>query len=897
MGLVTTSEKAQEWGMSSRRVQKLAANDRIPGAKKIGGVWLIPSVSTKPTAEKLSEKGYYKKTIKNRKQLKTLLNKICAAKISPEISTKEIRIRIISTLNSSILVSLFDNEESEEAYIIARNIYNFLGGKGMFYKEDFDILFSPISKYIDNTNGDSLNTLSWAYQYLNQVLKKDNNQYSSTQFFTEQYMIDYLLSNVPEKYEKGVIFDPCCGGGHMLTATIQKLFYAQKEQNFNALQSIVDKIMGYDIDPLLARVAVLNIKTKCVELLKSTEENVSFETWSIIQPKIYYSNESIEGSLDRNLEVINCITKEKKRLSSIDASVEIVITNPPFATVKGMNKSLNLFLKNNYPDGNSDLCASFILRCGTFLRKKGIALMVVQNSWMFLDSFSLFRKNVLNNYSFGEILDLGSGAFLDLTGEKSNVALIKFKIANQHNQIQYKSLKNKTIKDKINGTFSNKVETHYLNQEDILNNENSRFDVLNLGTIKKFYYSGEHVSNYATPMQGTSTGNSKELVGYFWEHFGEKEWKLVSKGGGYSRWQGLNRYVVKWGENGEFIQSQKGSAIRNSKYFGVTQLVYSDTGTSGLNVRVLLDGELFIASGPGIRVANGNFFSILSLLNSKLSSYYLRILSPKLTIAAGYIAKLPINSEIANSPFLETQAQICINTKKLLLMNRPNNFEFSFEVMESLTGNFESRISNLIINEIRLEMQKIEAEYNIEKYIIEKSGISESDLDYIWNEVGEPVNHIGFDETPQIAAIDKLWFSSTDATTYLSKNKTEKHHIGSDGIIEYMSYKLQVNPSALVQKVEQNVVQLQKVRKKYKNLLLHNGLLKYLEYDTKNGVKKKSATIRDSASYLEQYFEIESGIEEWIQNYFEEIHNEIFMGIPFLKVVQNDDGGEIQFYG
>lgn len=106
-------------------------------------------------------------------------------------------------------------------------------------------------------------------------------------------------------------------------------------------------------------------------------------------------------------------------------------------------------------------------------------------------------------------------------------------------------------------------------------------------------------------MQGTSTGNAEELVGYFWEHFNDSDWVMVSNGGGYCRWQGLNNRVVKWGKDGEYIKNQKGSALRNVKYFPVTQMVYSDTGTAGLNVRVLLDNQIFIASGPGIRIIKG----------------------------------------------------------------------------------------------------------------------------------------------------------------------------------------------------------------------------------------------------------------------------------------------------
>jgi hypothetical protein len=41
-------------------------------------------------------------------------------------------------------------------------------------------------------------------------------------------------------------------------------------------------------------------------------------------------------------------------------------------------------------------------------------------------------------------------------------------------------------------------------------------------------------------MQGTSTGNNNEFVKFAWEVNGSPDWKLVSKGGGFSKWAGLN---------------------------------------------------------------------------------------------------------------------------------------------------------------------------------------------------------------------------------------------------------------------------------------------------------------------------------------------------------------------
>ncbi len=47
-GYVSSSEKSQEWGLSSRRVRALCDSGRIGGAIKIGSSWLIPENESKP---------------------------------------------------------------------------------------------------------------------------------------------------------------------------------------------------------------------------------------------------------------------------------------------------------------------------------------------------------------------------------------------------------------------------------------------------------------------------------------------------------------------------------------------------------------------------------------------------------------------------------------------------------------------------------------------------------------------------------------------------------------------------------------------------------------------------------------------------------------------------------
>lgn len=48
MEYASARETAAEWGVSERRVQRLCAEGRIPGARKVSGSWIVPADAEKP---------------------------------------------------------------------------------------------------------------------------------------------------------------------------------------------------------------------------------------------------------------------------------------------------------------------------------------------------------------------------------------------------------------------------------------------------------------------------------------------------------------------------------------------------------------------------------------------------------------------------------------------------------------------------------------------------------------------------------------------------------------------------------------------------------------------------------------------------------------------------------
>ena len=553
------------------------------------------------------------------------------------------------------------------------------------------------------------------------------------------------------------------------------------------------------------------------------------------------------------------------------------MTNPPFASVKGMNTTQKDFLKNNYELSNCDTCVAFIEAIGHFLRKGGVCGVVSQNAWMYLKSFSKIRELFVETYSFRNIVNLGSGAFVDLSGEKSNVSLLIFhNVDNKESNIRVQNLSLESLEDKIK-----KLETGqgaFCVRQLELNGMNG-FSLSQHSITDHADVLGTTYSSVAVPMQGTSTGDSKKLVGYFWEHFNDPDWIPVSKGGGYCRWEGLNNSVVKWGRDGEFIREQSGSALRNVKYFDDTQLVYSDTGTAGLNVRLLRKGQIFIASGPGIRVLKGNEYAHMAFLNSRFAANYVRTISPKLTIAAGYIGRIPIEESIFSSTVLARKAVLCVEMKIRHLVNRPNNLEYFWSEGIGTDFDISEMATEMFKNDMLNEILKLETESQCDKLILTGYGIPDEEKEILNETVGKCAYDIETVQELNISKFDKYLSGILDSSCTLKRTKPSKSSFGCDGFIEYASKDLKINPECLMEQVLKNLELMTKTLEKYKDMLLHNYILHILDYSVELGLSLQKNNILD---LTENRFDSQICFKKWLENKFNNIHKDIFKGKPFV---------------
>ena len=57
-GYITIKEASEKWGLSTRWVNEICAQNRIPGAEQVGRVWIIPEDAECPTDRRVKSGAY-----------------------------------------------------------------------------------------------------------------------------------------------------------------------------------------------------------------------------------------------------------------------------------------------------------------------------------------------------------------------------------------------------------------------------------------------------------------------------------------------------------------------------------------------------------------------------------------------------------------------------------------------------------------------------------------------------------------------------------------------------------------------------------------------------------------------------------------------------------------------
>ena len=895
MRYILAQQLAEKWGISKRRIQILCSQGRVPGARLIDHVWQIPENAEKPADARINpEDGAHRalspQQIRGsiKKMSRSLYQELRDQGLGP-LQAKEAAILLLS---AELLSLQLHRTHRGKILDTAQSIRCYFGLADMLSRIDSSRL-PAVNKTLMRVASSSDDILSWAYQYLNKEIP--DSELASTQFFTERYMVSAILDRLPLSEPDALIVDPACGGGNFLLYALERLCRENPPTDEQSFQRLLDRLYGYELDQDLAIVASINLRLKTIQLMEKAGLNPGIRTFFRCVPNIYASaGNGKRGALDpepAQHQVRRVGTGAVSTLDQVIRNKKYVVTNPPFQTVKGMSTEQKQFLKQAYPMAKCDMCSAFLQRCIEDTAPGGFCGLVTQTSWMYLDSFEPLRRWLLDFCTIACVIELGADAFLDLSGEKANVALVicRRRAPQPDDKIDFWALstyRRAQCVQLLETVSGDRPYVSSISQAQIRSAPKHRFSLSNASGLQDILDRSGSYRTYAIPMQGTSTGNAKKLVDFYWKHLGQPEWVPVSKGGGYARWQGLNHYCVKWGKNGEYIKQTSGSALRNTSYFTQTQLVFSDTGTAGLNVRILRKGQIFIASGPGIRIVDGLPMAHLAFLNSKLATYFIRLLSPKLTVAAGYIGQLPVERSILLSTDLDKWGRQCVQRKAERLSRHPCHLEFSPVQLSGAPTSIEEEALDWLRRDLASEREQLMLEREIDRFLAEQMGLSADDLAAVAESVGP--DPFSLPESPAAPLkpeeLDQRAASLLTACCGLSRTRPSKHFRGCDCLLEYLALDTGINCGVLYDAITSEPDNFPLVRRKYQNAFLHALVLSALGFRSDAPLPHLNLPLPDFRELLlREYPGLYGALEQvcrWVEEDFSAFHKKAFWDAP-----------------
>ncbi len=530
-----------------------------------------------------------------------------------------------------------------------------------------------------------------------------------------------------DQLEELTLIDPGCGSGHILSEGFDMLYdmyLAEFAQPREACESILTcNLVGIDLDTRAKQLAQFSI------LMKACQKDDSFLDAKVL-PRIYDMPEpydesevplrdtlphfflggdkkTIEETIDaiklmdqaKNLGSImkfklsdNTRFQIKRRLEEIrrdgqcnstfanlalyfDVILALtdkyacVVANPPYMSNGNMNSALSKYVKNKYPSGKADMFSVFMLIGMDLLTVDGKMGMINMQSWMFLTSFEILRKQFIDNYHIDNMLHLGPHTFDELGGEV--VQNTAFVVSNNHYEVdgQYfrlvefapSALKSDNFRNIINAipcyddlmTANVNLSPYYfhLPQED--------FDKIP-GRPIGYWISNNVLHSFDYPKIGEFTlsdgqiltGNNEKYLRLFWEtdsrktgiHSGKK-WTLMAKGGGFRKWYGNIVDTVNWSpEARSFYRSDRTARILAEKYWYREAVTWGVISTIRPSFRLLPEGYLFNKGGYSV------FFNdsedkeyIIGVLNTKYAEYILNLINPTLSTTINDVQSIPLN--------------------------------------------------------------------------------------------------------------------------------------------------------------------------------------------------------------------------------------------------------------
>ena len=489
--------------------------------------------------------------------------------------------------------------------------------------------------------------------------------------------------------------DPCMGSGHVLVYAFDLLCKMYEEEGYRTkeIPALIfeNNLYGMDIDKRCFQLAsfALTMKARAyysrylrkdpvapqVLYLQKIERNTIEECGNWDSKSLVWQFENIDtiGSLLK-ITPEECAAIKvgtglwakdqdilKREAEFLSRGYHCVVTNPPYLG-KGFCDELKSYVQKEYPNSKADTMATFMERCMEYCVPKGKMAMINMQSWMFLSSFEKLRKDIIEHYQIDSLLHLGAHAFSEISGEiVQSVSFTICKNKGNNKGIYYRLINGKDCKTK---------EFLFLSQKGLYKSiEQSEFEKipsaplgywLSPKTIDLFKYN--KIGDYGNSKRGLQPGNVP-LVVRLWHEIAlkkfdinstsreaslnsNKKWFKFDSGGKSRKWYGNYIFAVDWENNGYTIKHLHNPIVPSEHLYFKEGIVWSKISTSLPTFRYHEGGIIPGDASPCCYIEKDRISYTMGLLNSKVSIFFLQLLSPTLNLKTTDVDAIPCKIEL-----------------------------------------------------------------------------------------------------------------------------------------------------------------------------------------------------------------------------------------------------------
>ena len=265
-------------------------------------------------------------------------------------------------------------------------------------------------KIIDEFSYDHSEKLGDAYEYLLSIL---GSQGAAGQFRTPRHIIDFMVEVLDPKKNETVL-DPACGTAGFLISSYKHILRAHdpsdrsdrshqvKPLTPDEKGRLAQNFKGYDIDPLMARLAKANLY--------------------------------LHGFTDPHIFEYDSLTSQERWSDYAD----VILANPPFMSPKGGIKPHNRFTVQSK---RSEVL--FVDYMAEHLTPNGRAGIIVPEGIIFQSqtAYKQLRKMLVEEYLVA-VVSLPAGVFNPYSGVKTSILILDKSLAKRTNAIAFLKVEN-----------------------------------------------------------------------------------------------------------------------------------------------------------------------------------------------------------------------------------------------------------------------------------------------------------------------------------------------------------------------------------------------------------------------------------------------------------------------